>query len=238
MATCSTEWPCLRFGAIRDAWRLYKRHWGTWALVTLIAMLCTGLGQGLIAGAFHISLHGAFGGLFGLHAPGAPFLSILVGSMLVGFFLGGMVRMAIHQVRGRAPRVEDLFSVTDVWFDLVLGSALLATVVTIGLNLFVLPGLAALGLLMFTYPLIVDRGLPATGAMIQSFHALKGQWLLAAAVHFVMTFIAGLGFLFFGIGWVVTCPLYVLTLAILYQELFLAPEASVWAKPKHEFGEV
>ena len=33
------------------------------------------------------------------------------------------------------------------------------------------------------YPLIVDGRLPATGAMIQSFHALKSQRLLATVVH-------------------------------------------------------
>jgi hypothetical protein len=237
MATVEADWPLVRFGAVGDAWRLYRSHWGTWSLTALVSLVCIGILEGVVSTAFHVSLRGAFGGLLGLRAPEAPIPVIVVGAMIVGFFLGGMVRMAIRQVRGRAPRVEDLFAVSDVWFDLVLGSALLALIAAIGLSLFVLPGLVALGLFMFMYPLIVDGGLPATGALIQSFHALKSQWLLAASVHFVMAFIAGLGVVLFGIGWLVTCPLYVLTLAVLYHELFLDPHSPRWAKPKHEFDE-
>jgi hypothetical protein len=234
MALVETEGPALRFGAIGEAWELYKQHWSTWSLAMLVAFLCYGLGQGLSAGAMHISLNGVFGGLLGLGAPRAPFLSMLLGSMVGGFFLGGMVRMAIEQVRGRAPRVEDLFSATDVWFDLVLGSALLVIIVTIGLELFVLPGLVAMGLFLFMFPLIVDARLPATGALIQSYHVLKSQWLLATAIHLAMSFIAGLGALFFGIGLLVTAPLYVLTLAVLYRDVFHHTASAGWSKPEPE----
>jgi hypothetical protein len=237
MASAETDWPNLRFAAIGEAWRLYKRHWSVWSLTMLVSLLCYGVGQGLSAGVLHISLNGMFGGLMGFGAPSAPFMSLVLGSMVGGFFLGGMVRMAIGQVRGRAPRIEDLFSVTDVWFDLILGSALLVTIVTIGLNLMVLPGLVAAGLFMFTFPLIVDGRLPATGALIQSVHTLKSQWLLATAVHLVMSMITGFGFFCFVIGLLVTGPLYALTLAVLYRDLLLNPYSPSWSKPPGDHDE-
>jgi uncharacterized membrane protein len=169
--------------------------------------------------------------LIGLGESGMPLMSILLGSMIFGFFLGGMIRMAVNQVRGRPPHLEDLFSVTNVWFDLILGSALVALLVTIGWHLMVVPGLIVAGLFLFALPLIVDGGLPATGAMIQSFDALKSQWLLATAVQLVILLVAGLGTILGGIGLLVTGPLYVLTIAVLYRELFLNPYSPSWSKP-------
>jgi uncharacterized membrane protein len=154
-----------------------------------------------------------------------------------GFFLGGMTRMAVNQVRGRPPHIEDLFSVTDVWFDLVLGSALLGLLLAIGWKLLVIPGLIVGGLFMFVYPLIVDGRLPATGAMIQSFRALKSQWLVATVVHLAIAAVAGLGTLLGGIGLVVTGPLYALSLAVLYRDFFLNPYSSTWKRPRDPYRE-
>jgi hypothetical protein len=238
MASVETEWPMLQLGAVGEAWRLYKRHWGIWSLAALISLACYGMVQSAFASLFHVSLPDMFEGLIGVRAPRASFFAIVLAWGIFGFFLGGMARMAINQVRGRPPRIEDLFSVTDVWFDLVLGSMLLAAVVNVGLHLFVLPGLVAAGLLLFTFPLVVDGKLPATGAMIQSFHALKAQWLLAAAVHVVLCLLLFLGGLFCGIGLLITGPLYPLTIAVLYRDVFLNPYSPAWSKPKDEHDEL
>ena len=128
---------------------------------------------------------------------------------------------------------------TDVWFDLVLGSALLGLLLSIGIGP-LRPGLIAAGLLMFTYPLIVDGRLPATGAMIQSFEALRSQWLLAIVVHLVIVAVLALGISLLGIGLLVTGPIAALSIAVLYRELFLNPYSPTWEKPKapaDEFAE-
>jgi hypothetical protein len=215
-------WPTVRLGAIGEAWQLYKRHWIVWSVTMLVSVASSVFLQWLTTNFLHIASGGMFGGFIGLHPPGMPLVPTIVSAMIGGFFLGGMMRMAVSQVRGRAPRVGDLFSVTDVWFDLVLGSALLGLVVSLGLSLFVIPGLIASGLLFLTHPLIVDGRLPATGAIIQSFHVLKSQWVLATVVHLAFAFVAGLGILAFGIGWLITGPLYVLSVAVLYRDFFLA----------------
>jgi hypothetical protein len=196
-------------------------------LVSLVGSLVL---QWLATNVLHIASGGMFAGLIGFHPPGVPLVPAIVSAMIGGFFLGGMMRMAVGQVRGRAPRVGDLFNVTDVWFDLVLGSALLGLFVTLGLNLLVIPGLIASGLLLFMYPLIVDGRLPATGAIIQSFHVLKLQWVRATVVHLALAFVAGLGILACGIGWLITGPLYVLSLAVLYRDFFLAAQSPLWTK--------
>jgi hypothetical protein len=199
---------------------------------TLVSVLCVAVTGGVATAILRVASEGMFGGLIG--GPGATFPTIIAGSIIAGFFLGGMTRMAVNQVRGRQPHVEDLFSVTDVWFDLVLGSALLGLMVALGLSLLVIPGLIVAGLFMFMLPLIVDGRLPATGAMIQSFYALKSQWLLATVVHLVFFAVAMAG-ASFAIGIVLTGPLYVLSLAVLYRDLFLSPYSPSWGKPDDPF---
>jgi hypothetical protein len=224
MASVQTApaWPAVRIGALGEAWRLYRRHWKVWSVTMLSSVVCVALGFGLTHAV--------------LDSSGRQILPILVTAMIAGFFLGGMTRMAVNQIRGRAPRVEDLFSVSDVWFDLVLGSALVGLLTTIGLELFVVPGVLVLGLFMFMLPLIVDGRLPATGAMIRSFEATRGQWLMATVALMVYTLVAVMGFAGLGIGLLVTGPLLPLSLAVVYSDLFLNPDATEWSKP-HDFSE-
>jgi hypothetical protein len=232
-----TAWPKVRFGAIGEAWRLYRRFWGVWSLTALTALLCASVGSGVAAAALGVAGQGPLGMLIGFPGSGAPLLSVLVTSAIAGFFLGGMMRMAVNQVRGRRPHLEDLFTVTDIWFDLVLGSVLLGLFSTIGFSLLFLPGLIVGGLFMFMLPLIVDGRLPATGAMIQSFDATKSQWLLATVVHLAMFFASILGGILFVIGIVLTIPLYALSVAVLYRDLFLNPYSPAWGKPHKPFDE-
>ncbi len=236
-STLESEWPTVRFAAIGEAWRLYRQHWKTWSLAMLLAWFGTTIIGGAGAVMLHVTSLGFMGGLLGLGEPRLPLLPTLSMTVVAGFFLGGMVRMAVSQVRGRAPRLEELFSVTDVWFDLLLGSALFGLVLFIGWHLLVIPAFIGTALLMFMYPLVVDARLPATGAMIRSFHALKAQWLAATVVHMAMLALTGLGFAFFGIGLLVTGPLYALSIAVLYREMFFSPTAVGWQKDADPFPE-
>jgi hypothetical protein len=47
--------------------------------------------------------------------------------------------------------------------------------------------------------------------------------------------VAGLGGLLGGIGLVMTGPLYALSIAVMYRDLFLSPYSPAWAKPKEPF---
>lgn len=228
MSSVETAWPAVRFGAIGEAWRLYRRHWQVWSLTMLVSLVCAALADGLATTVLHIASQGMLGDLIGLNTPMLP---VVIATVIAGFFAGGMIRMAVNQVRGRSPHLEDLFSVTDVWFDLVLGSALLGLLLSIGSGPLVRPGLIVAGLLMFMYPLIVDGRLPAIGALIQSFEALKSQWLLALVVHLVIVAVLALGISLLGVGLLVTGPVSALSIAVLYRELFLNPYSPTWAKP-------
>jgi hypothetical protein len=221
------SWPLVQFSIIGDAWRLYKRHWGVWSLAMLTVIVCHSVLNGVLFAILADRPRGLSEGIVGL-----------VYYMSMGFFLGGMIRMASKQVNGQVPRIEDLFTVTDVWFDLLLCSFLYGLAIFIGSVFCVIPGLIVSGLFMLGIPLVVEARLPATGALIQSWNALKSQWLMATVFHFVLILLLHLGLVLCGVGILLTGPLYSLSLAILYRDFFPGSGMAAWKKHAEPVPEI
>jgi hypothetical protein len=211
--------PIVRFQILGDAWNLYRLEWPTWSLAALASILAVSAGELVLRVVWFAARTSYFGWILGRDAPGDSFLFWLLRVAMVGLVLGNAVRMALGQIRGRRPRVMDLFEIPDNWFDVALGSVLAAVVVSFGLAVLVVPGLIAAGLLMLAMPLIVDADLPATGAMIRSYRTLNADWVPVTIFHIVLAAAAGCGVLFFGLGVLVTAPLYPLSLALFYDEI-------------------
>ena len=84
---------------------------------------------------------------------------------------------------------------------------------------------------MFTVPLIVIAGRPATNAFAESWRILSPQWLSATVFHVVLGLLASSGFLLCCVGILITGPLYSLSIAVLFHEFFRAvPPADSTAK--------
>ena len=214
-----STWPLVRFAVIKEAWGLYKQHALVWSLAVLIMMATNSLFDSVIFGILGRGQALGPGG-FKLFLPAAGALGYIVSTTVSGFWVGGMIRMAGNQIRGRAPRLEDLFSITDCWFDLVLVSFLIGLSTWAGLHLCILPGFIIHGLFMLAIPLVALGRLPATGALIQSWNALKSQWLTAAVFHWALIIIAASGLLLCCVGVLATGPLYALSVTILYHRFF------------------
>lgn len=230
--------PVIRFAAIGEAWTLVQAEWLTWALTMLVVLVGNSLVSKLADSLFHV---GRNGGLVGFRWPmprEEMAVQVVLAALINGFFVGGMFRMACRQVRGERIQVSDLFSVVDVLNELALGSILCAGIVAIvSFVCFVIPGLILHGLFMFTIPLIVDGRLTAIAAIRQSSNVLKSQWLSAALFHVVTSFLSGIGTCFFCIGILLTGPIYVLSIAILYHDFFLAKGVSFGGKPAAPYSD-
>jgi len=191
----------------------------TWALVMVVVLIGNSILWGVVNSLFFVG-----GGMDGFRWPWPReevALHLVLASVINGFFLGGMYRIACRQVRGMPIRVNQLFSVLDVLNELAMGSIACATAVCLATVIcMVIPGLILHGLLMFTLPLIVDARLRAFEAMRLSWNALKTQWLSATLFHLVASFLSGLGFCFCLVGIVITGPLYVLAVTVLYRDYF------------------
>ena len=101
MSTEHSTWPLVRFGVIEEAWGLYKKH----ALVWSVAMLIVMTANGIVNGALHAILERGepLGpGGFRLFLPATGAVRFIASTVVSGFFLGGMIRMAGRQIRGRA----------------------------------------------------------------------------------------------------------------------------------------
>lgn len=211
----------VRFNAISEAWHLFTQRWGTWMLTVLLVLVCYSL-----VGSTVFAVFGApkVKGVEAFRFPftqGSHAIPAVLTMILVGFLVGGMIRMACLQVRGLAFDVGTLFSVTNVAGDLMIGSLLYGLACSVGFFLLFFPGLVVFGVLMFTIPLIVDGGVPPMDALRKSWDALKGQWLSATLFHIAIWFLSGVGACFCFVGLLATAPLYSLSIAILYRDFFL-----------------
>jgi hypothetical protein len=228
--------PVVRFDAIGEGWGLFQREVGVWILTALIVLLCNWAVQGFVFSLFEARHPRGARDVFRMPLPpGGHALQVVLTAAIDGFFLGGMFRMACRQVRGHRIAVGQLFSVTDVLPELILGSVLYAAICFVLGTLCVIPGLIAWGVLMFTIPLIVDGGLPATAALGQSWRALKDQWLMASVFHLLAWLITGIGLCFCFVGILLTGPLYTLSIAVLYRDFFLEKGDTYAAKPGPPF---
>ncbi len=212
----------VRFNAIGEAWQLYQQRWVVWSLSVLVVIVGYAIingGLAAILGVPHPNNPGGFRAILRLPT---TFIQASLFSMVGGVFLGAMSRSACRQVRGVAIDVDTLFSISDVFVNLVIGAILIGLAWSVGFFFFVLPGLVIAGLLMFTIPLIVDAGLPPREAISLSWQALKGEWFTATLFHLAVWFLASLGGALCCVGIVITAPLYSLSIAVLYRDFFLA----------------
>jgi hypothetical protein len=213
--------PLVRFGAIGEGWGLLMRRWPTWVLTALVVLACNSVLSGLVFSFFGVKRIGGPGAFWvGLSSEGRA-LQVVLSTAVNGLFLGGMYRMACRQIRGRPFGVATLFSVTDQLPQLVVGSVLYGVATFVGFCMLVVPGFIVSGVLMFLFPLIVDGGLTAPEALLQSWHALKREWLVATVFHLVAGFVAWMGLCLCGVGFLITAPLYCLSIAVLYRDFFM-----------------
>ena len=220
--------PKIRFEVISEAWQLFNQQMKTWVLAILIFVLAIFIPEAVMGVLMMVS--GGMGAMLGNHGGSAIALlgmglSMIVGGLLiavvVAVVMGGLFRMAIKQVRGEPIELSDLWSVTDVWMQLVLAGLLMGVAILVGSLACGVGAYIVGGLLMFMIPLIVDKKMTAMEAATLSWNTLKPEWLMAAVLYFVINFVAGIGGVLFGIGMLFTYPLLFLGIALTYRDFML-----------------
>lgn len=212
----------VNLSAVGEAFEHFKDNAGTWILAILIVW-----GIGMI---FSFLMNG-------FSSRGASVeLSVLsvvslISLIIYGLLYAGLFRMATRQMRGETVTIGDLFDFGDVALQAILGSILTSIIIYLGLILCIIPGLIFSGLLMFTFPLIVDQKMSALEAIATSFNTLKSQWLMATVFIIVIGFIAMLGFLFCVVGALITIPLALLSITVAYSKFFIASGSAPGSGP-------
>ena len=218
--------PKVRFEVIAEAWQLFTQQMGTWimAVVIMVGIMMVPIVVMMFAVILPI-MAAASGNHDAGAAMGIGMLLIMgVGMIVVAavsiVLMAGMFRMAIKQVRGEPIQISDLWSATDVFWNLLGGMFLVGLATAAGSMLCYLPGLVVAGLFMLSIPLIVDQKLGPIEAMSRSWNLLKQEWLMAGLLYLVLTCIMGLGGMVV-VGILFTYPLFFLGIALVYRDFVL-----------------
>ena len=218
----------IRFEVISEAWQKFQANMTPWILAALIQ----GLILGTILGVFYVGIFAAsFSSAManqGKQDPPAVNIGLQLGSNAFGLglqaiqfpFLGGMVLMAIKQLRGQSIAPADVFAGFAQFGPLALAGILYGLGVQIGSLFCLVPGLLLAGLWMLTVPLIVDQGLDAITALKTSMKTLQPQMWPALGLYFVLSLVAGLGSFACLVGVIFTMPLLPLGIALLYKDFY------------------
>lgn len=221
------------FGAISEAVEQFKENAGTWiaavVIVFAIGVVISGISTKLATPAMPVPVPSTPGMPPVMPRPSINVPLLLVTSlisMIINSLLGaGLFRMATKQVRGQAIAIGDLFDFGDVAVQAIIAGILVSIMLYIGTILCIIPGLVLGGLLMFTFPLIVDKKMTAMEAISASMSALKGQWLMATIFAIVVGIIYVIGVFLCLVGILATAPIALLSIAVLYRNFFIGPSS-------------
>lgn len=152
---------------------------------------------------------------------------VIVSTVTLGILalvmMAGYVQSIMQMIRhDRQPQIQDLFSTMNLFLPLLAFTIVAVVVIAVGLNIFVLPGLAVICALAFgclyMVPLMVDRRLGLVDAV-------KTSWQLAIQDNLadqVVVVILFLGFIAIGssvfIGTLLTQPFAMVFLVSVYME--------------------
>lgn len=234
--------PGIYFEAIGDAWTLLTRDLGSWLLITLVLMLVNVVcvAPFVIAGML-IQNGGSF-----IAQPGempnvanwalGQFVS-LMGNVISFPVLAGGFWVALKQVRGESISVGDIFEPFK-YLGQIFGTAVLYSLaLIIGLCLCVIPYFYLLGALSFAALLVVDKGMGPVDALQTSRTSLGSSAWIMLVFLLVVGFIAGLGVCLFGVGILITMPIYFLGVALHYNYYFPQQGASAgYVLPEYPQG--
>ncbi len=146
-----------------------------------------------------------------------PIGIVILGPLQAGFFL-----MAANHIRNGRPIIGDLFAVFTtprIFWQVLLASLFIGLMVSFGFVLFVIPGIFGLGIWMFTFLFITDRGLDFWDAMEASRTVARKDYLEFALFALVLLVLNMCGVLAIGVGVLLTLPISFAAITCAYREL-------------------
>lgn len=166
----------------------------------------------LAIGSIVLALVGAKLGPLGIVTQGLSFV--------LSTFLGAnLMQMALNAHDRKPVSIDQLKSVPPSFVNYLATSVVVGIVTSIGMVLFIIPGLIAIGLLSPALALVVDKQLDPVSALQRSVAIAKPhvkEILSAMVVLGVLNFI---GMLCLGIGLLATIPISMLGMVCIYRSI-------------------
>ncbi len=225
--------PQFDLSVIGMAWKLVQSNLGNW-IVAEILLGILGVGMNMVVmfslQAAHLTPPPGVFPTWQQYVTQELFMFpviVLQYAMQVGYY-----RMALNQLRGLPTSPMDVFAFKGQFLPVLLGTFLFMFITWLGIAFLILPGLILSTLLAFTNLLILDRGMKVDEAMKLSWTVVKPHMWTAMGVFIVAALASFLGAFACCIGLLITVPIFVMSVAILYerffrQEVVVAPVAQI-----------
>ncbi|MGB5856677.1 MAG: hypothetical protein WBH20_15635 [Oceanisphaera sp.] len=149
-------------------------------------------------------------------------------SMVMAPMSAALDMMGVHRAVDKPIRPNQIFDYFRFLLPLALTSLLMGIISSLFLPvgqmlglpvaLSLLPTLILSVALMFTFPLILDKGLTPIQAITTSLRLFSRQWLALLSVHLLLALLFMAAIFTLGIGLVWAVPMYITVKGILYRE--------------------
>jgi len=192
--------------AISFGWKTTWNNLGFFVILTIIVLLAEGIPSAIAA-----SVQRTSPGLYALFEIIAFVIEIFIGI--------GVIKIALKFVERRSASYDDLFSGGSLFANYLVTSIILAIIVTVGLILFVIPGIYLALRFQFAPFVVVDEGLGPFAALARSSELTRGvKWKLLG-FDILLALIEIAGAIVFLIGLLVAIPTIILAVTYVYRQL-------------------
>jgi uncharacterized membrane protein len=208
-----------------EGWQMFAEKWGVWVVHMLVFFLVVAIPVIPFYAFIFVMAASSQNEAQAAQAAGALMLPVMLVFFLalfliMAFLLGGTYRTALRQLRGEPISLGDLFSGTDCFGRMLGGILLVGLLSVIGFFLCFFPMFVVAGLVFFTFPLIVDRGMGPLEAIQASVDVTRGNWLMFTCFAFVVQLLSSVGVYACYVGALVSYPLLFTISAIAYRDCF------------------
>ncbi|WP_417614427.1 hypothetical protein [Oceanisphaera sp.] len=149
-------------------------------------------------------------------------------SMIIAPMSAALDMMGVHRAVDRPIRPNQIFDYFRFLLPLAVASLLMGIISSLfmplgqmlGLSpvLSMLPTLILSVALMFTFPLILDKGMTPIQAITTSLRLFARQWLALLTIHILMLLLFMGAVFTLGVGLIWVVPMYIVVKGILYRE--------------------
>lgn len=204
--------------AIRFGWEKFKDNAVFFIILVLILGLISAITSSLQTSAQRIG-------------PGSAFIIGLLVFAINMIIALGIINVSLKFVDTGKAGYEDIISAYSLFFTYLVSAILVALIVTVGLILFIIPGIIFAIRLQFFGFYIVDKHAEITDSLRLSWGATKGFTGQLFLFDLALLGIIILGAIALGVGLLIALPVVWVALAYVYRRLQTREEATAQVTP-------
>ena len=156
--------------------------------------------------------------------------SLVAGYVVMPFAIAGFLSAAFSLMKTGKLEFEDFTKVFQRFGEIIVVGILIALIASIGFVLCILPGIYAKIAMVFAFPLVIAKGVPAVDAIKASFNVVNKNFVEVLLLVLALFGVGLAGLLLCGVGLLVAMPLIYCIVAAAYVQVFgLEGEAPVQA---------